>query len=125
MGYELHIVRNDACWREQAGGGISLTEWSSLVADDETMRMEAVAEIELPDGTLLRYENEGLAVWSECVGNERGGKQRWFDFRHNAIVVKHPDRDVLAKMLDIAAKLDAKVVGDEGEEYKSPTDLGV
>ncbi|MEO9593743.1 hypothetical protein, partial [Rhodopirellula bahusiensis] len=83
------------------------------------------AEVELPDGSTLRTENEGLAVWTEYPGNEDGGNQAWFDFRHHAIVVKNPDQDILTKMLEIAARLNAKVIGDEGEEYKAPTDHGV
>ena len=105
--------------------GITLAEWASLLADDDTMRMDGVAEVDLPDGSTLRTENEGLAVWTDYAGNEDGGNQAWFDFRDGAIVIKNPDQDILAKMLEIAAMLDAKVVGDEGEEYETPTDHGV
>lgn len=124
MGYDLHISRNDEWWDEEIGGGISFADWSSLVDADDTMRMDGFAEVNLPDGSTLRIENEGLAVWTEYAGNEDGGNQAWFDFREGAVVVKNPDQDILAKMLEVAGKLDAKVVGEEGEEYKSPTDHG-
>jgi hypothetical protein len=125
MGYDLHISRNDEWWDEQIGGGISFAEWASFVDADDTMRMDGFAEVELPDGSTLRTENEGLAVWTDYAGNEDGGNQAWFDFRGGAIVVKNPDQDILAKMLEIAVTFNAKVVGDEGEQYESPTDHGV
>jgi len=125
MGYELHIVRNEEWWDEEIGGGIPLADWSALVDADDTMRMDGFAEVVLPDGSTLRTENEGLAVWTEYAGNEVGGNQAWFDFRDNAIVVKNPDQEVLTKMLEIATSLNAKIVGDDGEEYKYPADHSV
>lgn len=125
MGYDLHIVRNEDGWDAEKGGGISLAEWSSLLAADDTMREDGFAEVNLPDGSTLRTESEGLAVWTHYPGNEDGGNQAWFDFRDGAIVVKNPDQDILIKMLEIAGRLDAKVIGDEGEQYESPSDHGV
>ena len=125
MGYDLHIVRNEQWWDEEVGGGIPLAEWSSFVETDDTMRMDNLAEVKLPDGSTLRTESEGLAVWTEYAGNEVDGNQAWFAFRDDAIVVKNPDQDILAKMLEVAASLNAKIVGDDGEEYVSPSDHGV
>lgn len=123
MGYELHIVRNEDWFEEETGGGISFAEWQSLVDADDTMRMDGYAEVKLPDGSTLRTENKGLAVWTEYKGNVVGGNQAWFDFGDGTISVKNPDQEILTKMLEISEKLDAKVIGDDGEEYKSPTDL--
>ena len=123
MGYDFHIVRTDEWWDEEVGGGISLSEWLALVAKDDTMCMDGFAEVDLPERLKFRAENDGLAVWSDYSGNKEGGNQAWFDFGNNGIVVKNPDKEILVKMLDIAAKLDARVIGDEGEEYRSPADL--
>ncbi len=125
MGYELHIVRNEEWWDEDADGGISFDEWSSLVDADDSMRMDGYAEVTSPDGAKLRIENQGLAVWTGFPGNIDGGNQAWFDFRDGRIVFKNPDQDILQKMLEIAGALNAKIVGDDGEEYNSPTDHGV
>jgi len=125
MGYDFYIVRNEEWWDEEIKGGISLAEWASLVRADDTMRLDGYAEIALPNGSTLRTESEGLAVWTEYDGNEDGGNQAWFDFCDNAIVVKNPDQDVLKKMLEIAKALDARIFGEEGEEYKLPTDHGI
>lgn len=125
MGYDIHIVRNDDFWDEEIGGGISLDEWSSYVAQDNTMRMDGTAEVDLPNESKLIIESEGLAVWTAYAANEVGGNQAWFGFHNNAIVVKNPDQQILAKMLEIAASLNAKVLGDEGEQYEFPNDHGV
>jgi len=125
MGYELHIVRNDEWWDDDAGGGILFEEWSSLVDADDSMRMDGFAEVTSSDGGKLRVENEGLTVWTGYQGNIEGGNQAWFDFRNGRIVFKNPDQEILKKMLEIAGTLNAKIVGDEGEEYNSPTDHGV
>ena len=125
MGYELHIVRNDEWWDDDAGGGISFDEWSFLMDADDSMRMDGFAEVTSPDGRRLRVESEGMAVWTGYPANIDGGNRAWFDFRDGRIVIKNPDQEILGKMLEIAGALNAKVVGDEGEQYNSPTDHGV
>jgi len=117
MGYEVHIARNDEWWDEDVGGGISLDEWSGYVAADETMRLDNVADANTPDGQVIRYENEGLAVWTDYSSHDESGNKAWFDFREGCISVKNPDEEILRKMHQIASRLDAKVLGDEGEEY--------
>lgn len=92
---------------------------------DGSMRMDGFAEVIAPDGTRVRIENDGLAVWMAHSGNVVGGNQAWLDFRSGRIVVKSPDRELLTKMFDIAGKLNARIFGDEGEEYHSPDDHGV
>ncbi len=47
----------------------------------------------------------------------------WFDFRDGCISVKNPDEKILRKMHQIASQLDAKVLGDEGEEYGADCEL--
>jgi hypothetical protein len=41
----------------------------------------------------------------------------WFDYRHGEVVVKNPDDEILGKMRQIAERMGAKVIGDEGESY--------
>jgi len=125
MGYELHIVRDPEWWIEGHEGGIPLDDWIAYLNSDSSMRLDGNAVINLPDGSNLGYSSDGLAVWTNHAGNVEGGSQAWFDFRDNRIVVKSPDQEILAKMLSIANRLSAIVVGDEGEEYKSATDHGI
>lgn len=117
MGYEVHIVRNAEWWDEEVGGGISLDEWRAYVETDKTMRLDNAAEANTPEGHVIRYENRGLAVWVAYSGHEESGNKAWFDFRDGSIVVKNPDESILRKMHQIASRLAAKVVGDDGEEY--------
>lgn len=117
MGYEVHIARNEEWWDEDVGGGISPDEWNTFVASDETMRLDNVAEANMPDGNVLRYANQGLAVWLNYSAHDESGNKAWFDFRDGCISVKNPDQEILRKMHQIASQLDAKVLGDEGEEY--------
>jgi len=100
MGYELRIIRP-----EQATP-ITLSEWLGVVETDAEMQREGVANAETAAGT-VRYENPGLVKW----------KNTWFDFRRGKIFVKNPNAEDILKMKQLAAKLNAKVTGDEGEEY--------
>lgn len=117
MGYEVHIVRNSDWWDVAVGGGISLEEWEFCVRTDESMRLDHAAETKTDDGEVIRYENPGLAVWVGYSNHNESGNMAWFDFREGRISVKNPDEEILRKMHQLATRLDAKVVGDEEEEY--------
>ncbi|TWU14688.1 hypothetical protein CA54_35570 [Symmachiella macrocystis] len=117
MGYDIHITPNDEWSEEEVSGGISFEEWSDYVAADDTMRMDNEAEVRTPHGDVIRYENKGLAVWTAYSGYDESGIKAWFDFREGRISVKNPDDEILRKMYQIASSMDAKVLGDDGEEY--------
>ena len=116
MGYDIHITRaND--WTESQSFPISLEEWNLYIRSDPEMRLDGFAEVTTTEGESLRYENPGLAVWIAYSKHDLKGNKAWFDFRREMIVVKNPDDEILAKMKQIAAKLSANVIGDEGETY--------
>jgi hypothetical protein len=81
------------------------------------MRSDGYAEATTPSGDTLRYENEGLAVWTAYSRHQSNGNMAWFDFEMGNVVVKNPDQEILRKMWQIAQSLGAKVQGDEGETY--------
>jgi hypothetical protein len=112
MGYDVHITRpvNRPLGNKST---IALDEWQRLVNEDPDMQLKPVAEAHSPKGEVIRYENEGLAVWKTHSGN----REVWFDYRNGRIAVKNPDDETLAKMRALAAKLEARVRGDEGEFY--------
>jgi hypothetical protein len=116
MGYDVHITRAEH-WTEAEDEPISLEQWKDYLASDPEMRPDKVAEAPLESGGTLRYESEGLAVWTAWPGHGRGGNFAWFDHRDGEIVVKNPDEAILAKMCSIAEKPGARVQGDDGEEY--------
>lgn len=115
MEYEVHITRR-AEWFDDDGPSISLEEWLDYVSSDPEMRHDGYAEAETPSGT-LRTEEEGIAVWVAYPRHGKDGNAAWFSHFRDRISVKNPDQSILVKMHDIAAKLDARVQGDEGEEY--------
>ncbi len=121
MGYDLHITRADD-WARSEAAPISLKEWVAYVESQPDMRLDNAAIIDLPDGK-LRYENDGIAVWTGYSRNEPGGTQAWFDYRDGRVVVNNPDQELLARMLSIAHDFSAHVVGDEGESYTKPNDI--
>lgn len=114
MGYDVHITRADD-WSESESNPITLDEWLTYIANDPGMRLDNSAEVETPDG-VLRYENEGLAVWTAYSAHDQNG-MAWFDYRRGQIIVKNPDNEILAKMKQVAAALQAKIIGDDGEFY--------
>ena len=104
MGYDVHVTRPSP-WFAKDGLEISLDEWIVTVKSDPEMRLDGVAEASTPSGDRLRYESEGLAVWTG------------YPDRRGRVVVKNPDQRVLRKMWSVAQGLSAKVEGDEGETY--------
>ncbi|HUO10437.1 MAG TPA: hypothetical protein VM008_19175 [Phycisphaerae bacterium] len=111
MGYDLRITRKH---HETEVPPISLDEWIALVDADPELRLDGRAQVQAPDGSIISYENPGLAIWTPNGVPHAGN---WFDYRRGRIVVKNPDENTIAKMKQLAAKLQAKVIGDEGEEY--------
>ena len=64
-----------------------------------------------PSGETIGLKTPALYQW------EQGTLTALFNFRGGRVTVKNPDGAVLAKMLEVAEKLGAKVIGDEGEQY--------
>lgn len=118
MGYDVHITRSEEWWADNAPR-ITLEEWKSYVASDPSIRIDNAAQASTGEGGVLRYESEGLAVWTAYSGHTEDANKAWLDFRDGRIVVKNPDEEILKKMHSIAEALSAKVQGDDGEIYVS------
>src|SRR5689334_5740751 len=97
MGYDVHITRAED-WTQAEDTPITLAEWLAVVKADPQMRLDGFAEAAVGGGETLRYENEGLAVWTGWSGHEPGVDMAWFDYRDGEVVVKNPDEEVLGKM---------------------------
>jgi hypothetical protein len=115
MGYDIHITRKQDWFDEEPQ--ILAAEWAAYVASDPTMRLDGYAEASTPAGDTLRYESEGLSVWTGYSRHDPDGNMAWFDFRNGDVVVKNPDSETLKKMWQVAQTLGAKVQGGEGETY--------
>jgi hypothetical protein len=95
MGYDIHITRR-ADWSDESGRAIADDEWSRLAAGDPALR-------HAPDSGIVFYE------YAEGNG--------WFDLADGCILSKNPSKATLGKAHELAAKLRAKVQGDDGEVY--------
>jgi len=101
MGYDLHITRKKF-WADQDGPQISTAEWLAYVVTDSQLRFDQNSQRH----TLkLSVESEHDESWLE-----------WFQ---GDVYTKNPDEPILAKMLEIAKALNARVQGDDGEVYHS------
>ena len=106
MGYDLHITRAED-WVESHQCPISAEEWLAMVASDPELQID-------------QQNGPYFAIWK---GKSDGSDSGWFDWSAGRISTKNPDRAVLGKMLQLAGKLGAKILGDDGESYSS-TDQG-
>lgn len=104
MGYDLHI--------EKRSGIINREEWTKLIDEDKEMHIENTAQVKLPTGQVLLMQEFEMAVWEP---SEK--PVVYFSYRNGLITVKNPDERTIIKMKQIAVKLQAQVIGDEGEEY--------
>ncbi len=125
MGYELHIIRNAEPSEDDFDGGIDAAEWQSYVEGDPSLRLDGYAEAHGPNGETLRVSDDWIAVWTDHPTANGENGWAWLHYRSGEICVKNPDQELLAKMLSIAADLDAIVFGDDGEVYERPDDHGV
>ena len=100
MGYDLHIRRADN-WMESEQRAITRPSgWPA--ADDPELTLDAGMARISPS-------------WSpHCI---------WFDWADGQVFTKNPDRVTLAKLLDLARRLQARVQDDDGEFYESPEDM--
>jgi hypothetical protein len=120
MGYDLHITRKQR-WSDENGPEIPLAAWIAVVAADRDMRLDGFAETRVGDGSILRIENIGLAVWTAWSLHSENG-MAWFSFGHGNVIVKNPDLEIRRKMWSLAQTLSAKVQGDDGEFYDASGD---
>lgn len=87
--------------RESEQHPITADEWLAVVAADPELRIDEA-------------NGPYFAVWAGTCSYPEGG---WFSWEDGCVTTKHPDRAVLNKMLQLAAKLGAVVQGDDGEVY--------
>lgn len=99
MGYDLFVTRGVDGFDEEREP-ITLQEWEKYVASDSELRFHG----EMGDG---------FAVW--CGPSQLEGP--WIAHSDGNLHSKNPDPPLIEKMTAIAARLGARVVGEEGETY--------
>jgi len=100
MGYDLTLTRGRFAW-ENAGREITADDVRALVAADASLA-ETSAGDDINGIKWLTHPAGADVVFWLLDGN---------------LVVKNPDRPTITRMVDLAARLDARVVGDDGEIY--------
>jgi len=98
MGYDVHITRANN-WAANSGSQIDATEWMNVLQQD-------------PD---LATDPENGEFAAKYLKESEG----WLDWFDGNIFTTNPTRPTVAKMLEIAQRLQAHVQGDEGEVYES------
>jgi len=98
MGYELHITRK-AFWADQ-GDDIREEEWREAIAADSELELR-------PD------KGPNAAMWKGTSTRA----EPLLDWAFGNVVASDPDRAFIDKMVGVAARLDARVQGVNGEFY--------
>ncbi|HEX7134294.1 MAG TPA: hypothetical protein VF228_17090 [Iamia sp.] len=103
MGYDLHITRTDD-WTQSADDPITLDEWLALAS--------ASVHVE-EDGRVTG----GDVTPFHLVADPDGPNLYWYE--DGRVVVRGVETSSFPHLVDLAAELGAKVVGDDGEHYRT------
>jgi hypothetical protein len=101
VGYDIYITRADE-WYESEASPIGVEECVAVIKQDPDLRLAGDSAFD----SGLYFEWTGHP---HCIES--------FELSGGMISIKNPDNPTLAKMLDLAERLQAKVVGDDGESY--------
>ena len=113
-GYDLHITKAKN-WTESKKTPISLKEWTGFVKADKEFRLVDAAEARNhTTGEFIKVQAEGMAIWTD----PKDKSECYFYYHAGEISVKSPNDKIITKMKAVAQKLKARVIGDEGEEYR-------
>ena len=105
MGYDLFITRAES-WSENKGREITSEEWLKLVKDD-------------PELKLAGYNGPYFALWE----GPSKYPEAWLDWSRGNIYSKNPDKAIVAKMIQIAESLGARVQGQDEEVYLDTSEV--
>lgn len=113
MGYNLHITKA-AEWSQSSANPISEIEWKTAVAADGRLQMDTTARALNPKThEIIQVSNPLMASWVDPKTNEK----HYFYYWRGEISVKNPSESAIKKMKELALRLGAHVLGDEGEPY--------
>ena len=108
MGYNLYITRAGS-WLDRTETPIGEAEWSAVVDADPTLELSMTDYYERKVNS--RIERIRAVIWMthpQLVA---------FWFYDGAVTLKNPDNATIRKMVELAHKLNARVLGEENEEY--------
>lgn len=105
MGYNLHIIRED-----NTDSIITYDEVVKLINEYNELELRDEMKIEIPNGGEITIEGSYI-VWKKKEFDV------WWNYNHGKISSNYIAHDGINKLKEIACKLNAKVIGDEGEVY--------
>jgi len=108
MAYDIHVVRTTD-WLDSAQNPIFRDEVDRIVADDPELEWSSNEFVDMSDdtGIITRYF---MIRW-------KGHPTFWW--YRDQILCSGPSESQIMKLVDIAARLAAIVVGDDGESYSA------
>ncbi|HSY61400.1 MAG TPA: hypothetical protein VK796_05960, partial [Cytophaga sp.] len=112
MGYELHIVRKKDWEDVEAESSITLEEWLEYVKTDEELILNSLLDSSV---RAIQDGSPGFVIWQGYTGKTY--EMVWFDYFRGMISTKYPDDITIAKMIQIATAMNARVQGDDWEFY--------
>jgi len=114
MGFDVYITRAEL--PEQSGQHpISELEWKGLVESDSSLTIspDEHCDRRTSDGRIERFQ---MVVWTAHPGRPP------FMLIDGAVRIKSPDEATLQKMVEMAKRLGARVMGESGEVYPETTE---
>ena len=108
MGYEVHIIRKND-FESDEDSNITMEEWQQLVESSPELTWQQFDGDDKP----LDYK---YCYWLAHPEQDDSNRP-WFDFYAGSISTKWTDPACLKLLLRMAERLQAKLVGDEGEVY--------
>lgn len=109
MGYDVYITRASD-WLDRETFPIPEKEWMIVVQSDPSLQ---ISKEDYFDRTTKEGNIERLRP--VCWKQHPDSVPFWY--MDGAIEVKSPDDSTIQKMIEIAKKLNARVIGEDGEEY--------
>ncbi|HRQ36822.1 MAG TPA: hypothetical protein PLD25_02780 [Chloroflexota bacterium] len=106
MGYDYHIVKTDH-WLDAASNPITKEDVDKLILADKDLKWSQTDYVEIAEehGYTTRYY---AILWHNSPV---------FWWHKDEIMCSHPSKSQLMKMIEIGNRLQANVVGDDGERY--------
>jgi len=110
-GYNLHITRAEH-WFEASSEPLLLDEINQLVESDAELTVSSTHFYD-------RLKEEGTSECIHAILWTAHPQKVPLWFRDGEITAKNPDDATIVKMLEIAEKVQAQVLGDDGEVYRT------
>ncbi|AHK70745.1 hypothetical protein AD931_06605 [Gluconobacter oxydans] len=108
MGYDLSITR-DPIWTGRPGCSLTLEEWFNVIQRDDELCFALSSE--------PRKYPSCDAEWLAHPKPEEAPHGTFFVWGGGDVTCKYPDEHQMIKMVRISRKLNAIVIGDNGERY--------